>query len=205
MTRPLRPTAPATPTDRCHHPASLEDAELVAQCQVRTDRSGGPGGQNRNKLETAVFVRHEPTGIEAAAHEYRTQLENKRLALRRLRLELATRWRAGAPRPAKPVGRSVEDFLATLDASIREPVSASGLWRSRVRGRRIVCSPEHADYPSLLAEAMDAVAASGWDPRPAAERLGVTPTQLVRFVKDHAPALEVWNAERHRRGLHALK
>lgn len=205
MTRPLRPTAPSTPTDRWHHPASLDDAELMAQCVVRTDRSGGPGGQNRNKLETAVFVRHEPTGIEAAAHEHRTQLENKRLALRRLRLELATRWRVGGGREPKPVGRSVEDFLASLDASIRAPVSASGLWRSRVRGRRIACNPEHADYPSLLAEALDAVAQSGWDPRPAAERLGVTPTQLVRLVKDHAPALGAWNAERQRRGLHALK
>lgn len=203
---------------RCH-PAQLSDEALLKLCTVTTGRTGGPGGQNRNKVETAAVITHLESGIIAQADERRSQIENKRNALRRLRLELAIHLRTPPPPPPKPTGRSVEEFIAALDASAgavgRPGAACSDLWRSRVNGggkqaRRgsagaIVCNPDHHDYPALLAEALDVIAAESWQPKPAAERLGVTSSQLVKFVKDCPAAMTQWNRERAKRGHHALK
>src|SRR6202161_2135061 len=75
--------------NRTEHPAALDPELLAAECDFRATRRSGPGGQNRNKVETAVILTHRPTGISAQASERRTQGENRRVALHRLRLELA--------------------------------------------------------------------------------------------------------------------
>jgi protein subunit release factor B len=43
----------------------LTDQELMKQCQMDTFKSSGPGGQHRNKRESAVRLKHLPTGIIA--------------------------------------------------------------------------------------------------------------------------------------------
>lgn len=68
-----RPLKPLFPTD---------------EVRVETFKASGPGGQHRNKRETAVRVRHLPSGITALATEHRSQARNKVLALRRLELKL---------------------------------------------------------------------------------------------------------------------
>lgn len=179
------------------HPACLSDDELLKRCEVNRGRAGGPGGQHRNKVETHITITHTPTGLIGQAGERRSQHENKSVALRRLRLALATEHREPLPR-----GEIV-----------------SVLWRSRVtpgagapgapgvRGElgRIACNPDHHDYPALLAEAMDAVFDAGLEPKAAALRLGVSATQLVRLIGDHPPALVRLNAARAGAGLRALR
>ena len=56
----------------------------IHQCKVDTFRSGGPGGQNVNKVSTGVRVTHEPSGAIGKSTEERSQLQNKKAAFRRM-------------------------------------------------------------------------------------------------------------------------
>ncbi len=167
------------------HPAELDPADLLKRCRQdgHRARSGGPGGQNRNKVDSSVELVDGPTGVTAHANERRTRAENHRVAVRRLRLRLALDC------------RTERDLIA----------GPSDRWRARVRGGRIAVNPDHRDYPALLAEALDVLWLKRFDPKPSAILLDVTLSQLIRLVAKEPDALALVNSRRKERGRHALK
>jgi RF-1 domain len=175
------------------HPAALDPDRLLADCDVKHTRGSGPGGQHRNKVQTAVVITHRPTGVQAAASERRSQAQNRKAALFRLRVKLALEVRGPAPAPAPAPG----------SAPGRD--APSDLWRSRCRGGRIAINPEHDDFPAMLAEALDAIAAHAFDVKAAAEYLGCTVSQLVKLLHLEREALTKVNAQRRARGLARLQ
>ena len=165
------------------HPASLDPQRLLAECKVQRTRSSGPGGQHRNKVETAIVITHQPSGTKAAASERRQQGQNQRVALFRLRIHLALEVRC-------PI----------------DPEAAPGkLWQARCRAGRIVVSGSHDDFPTLLAEALDRLAALDMNVKTAALQLGCSLSQLVKFLKTEPRALAAVNAHRRRQDLAPLR
>lgn len=90
------------------------DAALLAECEVETFRAGGPGGQHQNVTDSAVRLRHRPTGLTVTCRAQRSQYLNKMDALRRLRLKLAKLNAPPAPprRATRPSRAAVERRLA---------------------------------------------------------------------------------------------
>ncbi len=65
------------------------DVEIKPQdIKIEFFRSSGPGGQNVNKVETAVRIYHLPSGIAVASQESRSQLKNREAAMKMLRSKL---------------------------------------------------------------------------------------------------------------------
>ena len=96
-------------------PAEAKD--LARDCALSFHRASGPGGQHRNKTETAVRVTHLPTGIVAAAAEERSQSRNREVALERLREKLVRRYKPARPRKKTRVPARAKN--ARLEEKVR--------------------------------------------------------------------------------------
>ena len=163
------------------HPAGWEDLYLLDRCASRRQRRSGPGGQHRNKVETAVVYEHVETGVIGSANEKRSQEANHKTALFRLRINLA--------------------LAVRCEASMK----ASELWNSRVCKGRIKVNPQHQDFPTLLSEVLDLVVAAKGELQPVSEKLSCTKSQLFKFLKLEPRAAKLVNDIREPRGLRKLK
>ena len=119
---------------------ALPDEKLLADCTVETYRSGGPGGQHRNKRDSAVRLTHRPTGAVATATERRSQHENRHRALVRLRRAIAIRVRQAVSVPqacppgAGPVLVSPGEASASAAHSAEAAASAAKAGKAMADG-----------------------------------------------------------------------
>lgn len=97
--------------------AHMSDEQIARDCEVQVFRATGPGGQGVNTTDSAVRIRHVPTGIVVVSREERSQLRNKERCIEKIR-EICRR-RGRPPRPRKktrvPAGqkrRRLEDKRA---------------------------------------------------------------------------------------------
>ena len=166
----MTPNQPDTPGWRAF--LGLDDGELLAQCEVDRFRASGPGGQKRNKTDSAVRLRHRPT----VAVESRSQHENRARALKRLRLTIAFEVR-------EPIAD-----LATYAPS--EAITG------RMRGQRIEVSTKNPAYPAIVAEVFDVIEAWEWRLSDAAPLLGISTAALGRFLEGDPVVFRAANERR---------
>ena len=136
--------------------AVLPEAEEVdieirkEDLQMDTFRSGGKGGQNVNKVETAVRITHIPSGIVVACQEERSQLQNRERSLKMLRAKLYDMQLAEKNKERADLRRSM---VATGDRSAK--IRTYNFPQSRVTDHRIGFT-SHA-LPQILEGCLDEI------------------------------------------------
>ncbi len=143
---------------------ALPDDTLLHECEVDVYRASGPGGQHRNKVSSAVRLRHRTTGLIVTATESRSQHENRARALRRLRRAIALHVRT-------PIDEEAYRPTPLLAGCISE------------QGRLCV-GRRDARYLTAVGEILDLLAGCGVQVSSVAARLGVSTAHLVSFFKD---------------------
>ena len=162
-----------------------DDALLLAQCEVDTFRSSGPGGQKKNKTSSAVRLRHGPTGLSAVGSEERSQHVNKRRALRRLRETMAVELRS-------PIDRLTYKPSAALSPYI-------------TREGTIAVNRKNHEFALVVAEVLDVIEACEYRVPEAAESLGLTTSKLVKFLQEWRRMWDHVNQARSKLGMKPLR
>lgn len=94
-------------------PYSTDPAVLAHEVVIETFRASGPGGQHRNKTDSAVRLRHPPSGVSVIAADSRSQHRNRETAFARLIERLVRLNRVPRPRvPTRVTKAAVERRLA---------------------------------------------------------------------------------------------
>ncbi|MBW2733368.1 MAG: peptide chain release factor-like protein [Deltaproteobacteria bacterium] len=160
---------------------TLDDRELLVQCEVDTFRGTGPGGQKRNKTESAVRLRHVPSGVVARSDESRSQHKNKQHALSQLRRAIALELRGEIDLESYAPPPDLIDLLA-------------GRF-----GRR------NARYPSAMAALLDLLLATAGRLSDAAKAAGSSTSKISRAATSDPTLLQKINADRAAAGLRSLR
>jgi hypothetical protein len=160
------------------------DEKLLAECRMEFLRSSGPGGQHRNKTESAVRLTHLASGVVATATERRNQHENRRHAMARLRKALAMEVRCAVGSDESPSGN--------LRTVLTDPA-----W-PRVSQRSDA-------YLPAAARVLDGLAAGEAKVSDVAARLGVSTASLVKFLSLDDDLWQAANRIRQRFGQKGLK
>jgi hypothetical protein len=148
---------------RVDHVLASDDA-LIAQCEVDRYRASGPGGQHRNKTESAVRLRHKLTGVTAIGEDSRSQAENKMHAVRRLRAAIALEVRE----PVQLDGYVPSRRLAAFVAAGTAPLGA----KTRLTG----------EYWAAMGELLDLLVAGNLEIGTTAQRLGISTGALSKLL-----------------------
>lgn len=171
---------------------ALSDGELLARCRIDCYRASGPGGQHRNRNDTAVRIVHLPTGAAATGTERRSQAQNRAAALRRLRREIALRTR-------RPVDLDAYHPPARLQAILPRATPAE----SASKHQRI--GPAHRDFWLGAQALLDLLAAVSWAVSDAAALIGCSTGALGRVIASEPRLLAAVNEHRRNSGLRPLR
>eukprot|EP00668_Euglena_longa_P035037 GGOE01045000.1.p2 GENE.GGOE01045000.1~~GGOE01045000.1.p2 ORF type:complete len:340 (-),score=68.65 GGOE01045000.1:196-1215(-) len=174
----------------------LSDDQLLHQCRVDTFRASGPGGQHRNKTDSAVRITHLPTGIVAQAFEDRSQLTNRAKAVRRLRKTIALQVRLLAQAAQNPTGEGEAvpvlppELAAILPVKGRKEPQLGPKSPDFAKGvQRLLTLLEH--HRGALAEC--------------AAQLGISTGQLSKVITSDRDLMVAVNALRARNGRRSLR
>ena len=165
------------------HPACLPTPVLLESCRFERTRRGGPGGQHRNKVESAIVAHHLPTGVAGQASERRSQHSNREVAIVRLRMNLAIQVRTEIAEDQKP----------------------SLLWQQRLSGNKISVGVNHEDFPAVIAEVLDWLQLFEFRFAPTARKLGCSTSQLIKLIQAQDQVLTSVNRTRQQMGKCPLK
>ncbi len=148
------------------------DEQLLQQCARHIYKASGPGGQHRNKVSSAVRLQHEPTGITGHGDDSRSQHENRRLAFKRLRMNLACKLRI----PLDPAKDSLPDVLWECVHKAKKP-------RPNQAGSRLSVGRRDHRFWHVAAIVLDLIDAREARLSEVSATLGVSTGNLVRFLK----------------------
>jgi len=163
------------------------DDALIAQCEVDRYRASGPGGQHRNKTESAVRLRHKLSGVSAIGEDSRSQSENKLHAVRRLRSAIALELREPVSLdPYVPSRR-----LAALVSGGTAPLGA----KTRLTG----------EYWAAIGELLDLLVSGGLEIAATAQRLGITTGALSKMLLHDDQVARAVNDLRRAKGMRPLR
>ncbi len=170
---------------------ALSDDELLAQCKFERFRVSGPGGQHRNKTDSAVRLTHEPTGVVGFASERRSQHQNRATALSRLRRGIALEIRTD---PTMYAYHPPPELQRILPRTVAGEVPR----KERVGAR-------HREFWTGVGPLLDLFEAVRGSTADCAALLGCSSNQLTKLFASESHLWAAANAIRERHGLNPLR